>query len=130
MGHHLDRTDHRSASRRTQDGFLPRRSPASLRSLDGNEASIRKAVEAGLLSGAVTVVWQNGEVLQHNAIGWRDVGARLPTQHDTIFRIASMSKPITTAAALTLLEEGKLALADPVTRWLPEFADMRVLDDP
>jgi CubicO group peptidase (beta-lactamase class C family) len=51
-------------------------------------------------------------------------------QRDTLFRIASMSKPVTTAAALTLLEEGKLALGDPITRWLPEFADMRVLDDP
>ena len=101
-----------------------------MRSLDGNEALIREAVEAGLLAGAVTLVWQNGEVLQHNAIGWRDVEAWLPMQHDTIFRIASMSKPITTAAALSLLEEGALALGDPVTRWLPEFADMRVLDDP
>jgi len=101
-----------------------------LRNLDGNQASIREAVEAGLLSGAVTLVWQNGEVSQHNAIGYRDVQARLPMRRDTIFRIASMSKPITTAAALTLLEEGKLALGDPVTRWLPELADMRVLDDP
>ncbi|HME49882.1 serine hydrolase domain-containing protein [Mycobacterium sp.] len=101
-----------------------------MRNLDGNQASIREAVEAGLLSGAVTLVWQNGEVSQHNAIGYRDVQARLPMRRDTIFRIASMSKPITTAAALTLLEEGKLALGDPVTRWLPELADMRVLDDP
>ena len=78
----------------------------------------------------MTLVWQNGEVLQRNVIGYRDVEARLPMGRDTIFRIASMSKPITTAAALTLLEEGKLALGDPVTRWLPEFSDMRVLDDP
>ncbi len=101
-----------------------------MRNLDGNQASIREAVEAGLLSGAVTLVWQNGAVLQHNTIGYQDVEAQLPMQGDTIFRIASMSKPITTAAALTVLEEGKLALGDPVTRWLPEFADMRVLDDP
>jgi CubicO group peptidase (beta-lactamase class C family) len=98
--------------------------------LDGNQASIQEAVGAGMLAGAVTLVWQNGAVLQHNAIGYRDVEAGLPMRPDTIFRIASMSKPITTAAALTLLEEGKLALGDPVTRWLPEFADMRVLDEP
>jgi CubicO group peptidase (beta-lactamase class C family) len=76
------------------------------------------------------MVWQRGEVLQLNEIGYRDVEARLPMQRDTIFRIASMSKPVTTAAAMTLVDEGKLALDDPVTRWLPEFADMRVLDDP
>jgi CubicO group peptidase (beta-lactamase class C family) len=98
--------------------------------LDGNQASIREAVDAGLLSGAVTMIWQGGKILQVNEIGWRDVEARLPMRRDTLFQIASMSKPVTTAAALTLLEQGKFALGDPITRWLPEFADMRVLDDP
>jgi CubicO group peptidase (beta-lactamase class C family) len=97
--------------------------------LDRNVESIRDAVDGGLLSGAVTLVWQRGEVLQLNEIGYRDVEARLPMEHDTIFRIASMSKPVTTAAAMTLVDEGKLALDDPVARWLPELADMRVLDD-
>ena len=98
--------------------------------LDRNQDSIREAVDGGLLSGAVTMAWQRGEVLQVNEIGHRDVDARTPMLRDTIFRIASMSKPVTTTAALTLLEEGKLALDDPVIRWLPEFAEMRVLDDP
>jgi CubicO group peptidase (beta-lactamase class C family) len=97
--------------------------------LAGNESSIREAVDAGLLSGAVTVVWQAGEVLQVDEIGLRDVDAGLPMRRDAVFRIASMSKPVTTAAAMTLLEEGKLRLDDPIARWLPEFADMRVLDD-
>jgi CubicO group peptidase (beta-lactamase class C family) len=98
--------------------------------LAGNQASIREAVGAGLLSGAVTVVWQRGEILQINEIGFRDVDAGLPMRRDTVFRIASMSKPVTTAAAMSLLEEGKFALGDPVTRWLPEFSNMRVLVDP
>jgi CubicO group peptidase (beta-lactamase class C family) len=98
--------------------------------LDANQASIREAVDAGLLSGAVTLVWQRGEILQVNEIGHRDVDARLPMRRDTVFRIASMSKPVTTAAAMTLIEEGKLALTDPIVGWMPEFADMRVLDDP
>ena len=51
-------------------------------------------------------------------------------RRDTIFRIASMTKPITSLAALMLVEEGKLGLDDPITRWMPEFADMLVLDDP
>jgi CubicO group peptidase (beta-lactamase class C family) len=99
-------------------------------SLADNRASIAQAVEAGLLSGAVTCVWHRGEVLQVNEIGHRDVGAGLPMQRDTIFRIASMTKPVTVAAAMALAEEGKLALSDPVTRWLPELADMRVLITP
>src|SRR3984957_19810370 len=98
--------------------------------LEGNQASIRDACDAGLLAGAVTVVWQHGEVLQANGIGYRDIDAKLPMQRDTLFRIASMTKPVTVAAAMSLVDEGKLALRDPIVRWLPEFADVRVLDDP
>lgn len=97
--------------------------------LDGNQASIRAACDAGLLAGAVTLVWQHGNVLQVNEIGYRDVDGQLPMQRDTLFRIASMTKPVTVAAAMTLLEEGKLSLSDPVARWLPELTEMRVLRD-
>ena len=98
--------------------------------LGRNQEPIREVVDAGLLSGALTMVWQRGEVLQVNEIGYRDVEAGQPMQRDTVFRIASMSKPVTSAAAMMLVDEGKLALDDPIMRWLPEFADMRVLDDP
>ena len=97
--------------------------------LDGNKTSINEAVDAGLLSGAVTVVWQGGEVVQVNELGYRDVEARLPMQRDTMFRIASMTKPVTVAAAMTLVDEGRLALTDPVTKWLPELSDLRVMTD-
>jgi CubicO group peptidase (beta-lactamase class C family) len=97
--------------------------------LDGNRASITEAIDAGLLSGAVTVVWQAGEVLQVNELGYRDVEAGLPMQRDTMFRIASMTKPITVAAAMTLVDEGRLALADPVAKWLPELSGLRVVCD-
>jgi CubicO group peptidase (beta-lactamase class C family) len=95
--------------------------------LDGNHASIGEAIDTGLLAGAVTLVWQSGEVLQVNELGYRDVDAGLPMQRDTIFRIASMTKPVTVAAAMALIEEGKLTLADPVAKWLPELSDMQVL---
>ncbi|MFN8031744.1 MAG: serine hydrolase domain-containing protein [Mycobacterium sp.] len=98
--------------------------------LADNRTSVVQAVDAGLLAGAVTLVWRGGNVLQVNEIGSRDVDAKLPMQRDTIFRIASMSKPVTVAAAMTLVEEGRLALSDPVTRWLPEMAEMQVLVDP
>jgi CubicO group peptidase (beta-lactamase class C family) len=95
--------------------------------LDGNQASIREAIDAGLLAGAVTLACRAGDVLQVNALGYRDVEARLPMQRDTIFRIASMTKPVTIAAAMSLVDEGKLTLTDPVATWLPELTNMRVL---
>jgi CubicO group peptidase (beta-lactamase class C family) len=98
--------------------------------LDGNDASISEVIDAGLLAGAVTMVWQSGQVLQVNELGCRDVHAGLPMQRDTIFRIASMTKPITVAAAMTLVEEGKFALSDPVAPHLPELADVAVMADP
>lgn len=98
--------------------------------LDGNQASIREAIDAGLLAGAVTMVWHAGKVVQVNALGNRDVEARLPMQRDTVFRIASMTKPVTVAAAMALVEDGKVALTDPVTKWLPELSNMLVLREP
>ncbi|MCV7173521.1 beta-lactamase family protein [Mycobacterium manitobense] len=98
--------------------------------LSGNQASIRDAVDAGVLAGAVTLVWRDGRIEQVNEIGHRDIEAGLPMRRDTVFRIASMTKPVTVAAAMALVEEGKLALTDPVTKWLPELADLRVLDTP
>ncbi len=98
--------------------------------LDGNQSSIRDAIDAGLLAGAVTLVWQGGRVLQLNELGYRDVHAGLPMQRDTIFRIASMTKPVTVAAAMSMVEERRFRLNDPVADWLPELADVRVLADP
>ncbi len=98
--------------------------------LGDNRASVVQAVDTGVLAGAVTLAWQRGNVLQVNEIGYRDVEAGLPMQRDTIFRVASMTKPVTVAAAMSLIEAGKLALSDPVSRWLPELADMQVLVDP
>jgi CubicO group peptidase (beta-lactamase class C family) len=93
-------------------------------------AAIEKVVQAGELAGAGALVWRGGEVTDCAAIGWRDKEAGLPVERDTIFRIASMSKPITSAAALMVLEERGLGLDEPITRWAPEFSDMRVLRAP
>ena len=89
--------------------------------------AIGEVVAAGELAGAATLVWQNGKVIQQAAVGWRDIEAGLPMERDSIFRIASLTKPITSVAALMLLEEGRFALDDPIARWAPEFAQMRVL---
>ena len=92
--------------------------------------ALQPFVERGELSGVVTLTWRGGEVLQSDALGWRDIESRSPMRRDTLFRIASMTKPITTVAALMLLEEGALSLDDPIAKWAPEFASMRVLRDP
>ena len=92
--------------------------------------TIGATIATGALSGAVTLVWRDGQVVQTTAVGWRDVEAGLPMERDTIFRIASMTKPITSTAALMLIEEGKFALDEPITHWAPEFSEMRVLRSP
>jgi CubicO group peptidase (beta-lactamase class C family) len=87
-------------------------------------------VVAGALAGAATLVWRGDNVDQTVTVGWRDIKAGLPIERDTLFRIASMTKPITSVAALMLFEEGRFALDDPITRWAPEFSQMRVLSSP
>jgi CubicO group peptidase (beta-lactamase class C family) len=82
------------------------------------------------ISGLVTLVWREGLVVHADVLGYQDVETRTPMRRDTLFRIASMTKPITSVAALMLIEEGKLRLNDPVERWLPELAKPRVLRDP
>ena len=89
--------------------------------------AIGEVVAAGELAGATMLVWQDGKVVQQAAVGWRDIEAGLPMERDSIFRIASMTKPITSVAALMLFEEGRFALDDPIARWAPEFSQMRVL---
>jgi CubicO group peptidase (beta-lactamase class C family) len=83
-------------------------------------------VERGEMPGIVTLVSRRGKV-HVDAIGMKAVGGSDPVRRDTIFRIASMSKPVTAAAAMILVEECKLRLDEPVDRLLPELADRRVL---
>ena len=92
--------------------------------------AISEIVNAGSLAGAVTLVWQNNEVVQVAEVGWRNKELNLPIQRNTLFRIASMTKPITSTLALMLFDEGRFALDDPITRWAPEFSQMRVLRSP
>ena len=91
--------------------------------------ALQAVVDAGDLSGLVTLIWRKGEVAQVTTLGKRNIEQGKPMERDTLFRIASMTKPVTSVAALMLLDEGKLRLEDPITRWLPEFAGMQVLKD-
>lgn len=99
-------------------------------SLPAVVAAIDPFVAQGQLAGVASLVWRGGRVVHVHATGVRDLDTGLPVQRDTIFRIASMSKPVVSAAALTLWEAGRFALDEPITRWAPEFAAMRVLRRP
>jgi CubicO group peptidase (beta-lactamase class C family) len=93
-------------------------------------APARHAVATGDIPGVVCLVWRRGQVLQADSVGLRNIEARLPVERNTIFRIASMSKPVTTAAAVILMERGVWRLEDPIAKWAPEFAAMQVLRRP
>ena len=84
-------------------------------------------VDRGEVAGAITAIHRRGKT-HVDVVGQRDLKAKLPLQRDGIFRIASMSKPITAVAAMILVEEGKLRLDEPVDRLLPELANRRVLN--
>src|SRR5215467_13032486 len=83
-------------------------------------------IDAGAFSGAVSVIARNGRVAYLRAVGFRDNAKTIPLQPDAIFWIASITKPITSVAAMMLVEEGKLDLAAPVHQYLPELKDMMV----
>lgn len=83
-------------------------------------------VAAGNIAGAVTLVSRGNEIIEFDAVGMADIEAKHPMRKDTIFQIMSMTKPVTAIGIMMLAEEGKLALRDPVERYLPEFRNMRV----
>jgi CubicO group peptidase (beta-lactamase class C family) len=87
---------------------------------------LNEGVKNNELPGAVVLIVRNGKIVMFESFGFRDKEAKVPMTNDTIFRIASMTKPITTVAAMMLMEEGRLTLADPVSKYIPAFADTKV----
>jgi CubicO group peptidase (beta-lactamase class C family) len=90
---------------------------------------LKADIDNGVVPGAVVLVARHGKIACLEALGYRDreAGAQMAT--DTIFRIASMTKPFTSVATMMLAEEGKLLIADPVARYIPEFTDLKVAVD-
>ncbi|MCY3549187.1 MAG: serine hydrolase [Candidatus Poribacteria bacterium] len=86
-------------------------------------------VDKGQLPGFLTVVARRGKIVHFETIGMRDVENNEPVEADTIFRIYSMSKPITSVAVMMLYEEGHFQLGTPVSRFIPEFKDMKVYNE-
>ncbi|MDB5608356.1 MAG: serine hydrolase [Bradyrhizobium sp.] len=87
---------------------------------------IRNEIGTGKIPGAILLIQQHGHPVYFENFGVRDIATKLPMTPDTIFRLYSMSKPITSVAAMMLVEDGKLSLADPVSKYIPDFANVKV----
>ena len=89
---------------------------------------IQSHVDGKDFSGAVTLVARKGKVVHFEAHGTADVEANKPMRTDTLFWLASMTKPVTAVSILMLLEEGKLVLSDPVSKFIPEYKNPKVAE--
>lgn len=107
------------ANRPEDAGFSSKR-------LEKARQAIKADVENKRVPGAVLLLVRNGKIVTYDAIGYQDRAGQTPMKKDSIFRVASMSKPITTVAAMILAEENKLDVGAPVAQYLPEFKDVKV----
>jgi len=90
--------------------------------------AMQRYIDDRLVAGTVTLVARKGKVVHFEARGARDAESGAPMTTDTIFRIASMTKPITSVALMMLYEEGKFRLNDPISKWMPEYAEPKVAE--
>ena len=114
------------AARRSFRSARRRKSASPSERLQRINQVVQRAIDAKQIAGAVTVVARRGKVAHFEAQGMMDIEAKTPMRKDAIFRMASMSKPVTGVAIMMLLEEGKVRLNDPVSRFIPEFKDTKV----
>jgi len=109
---------------------LPRATPAevgfSAARLDHIAQVLREDAGKGLVPGSILLVARHGKIAYFEAVGTLNPATKAPMTKDAIFRIFSMSKPITTVSAMMLVEEGKLALSDPVAKYIPQFGKVKV----
>lgn len=108
------------------DAVEPRSVGLSAERLERVDELIARAIAAQEIAGAVTLVARYGRIAHLEAHGVMDLGSKRPMQADAMFRIASMSKPVAAVAILILAEEGKVRLADPVSRFIPAYAGLEV----
>jgi methyl acetate hydrolase len=113
----------RSASAQTA---LPRLSDKGISEID---SVLQQAVQQGTIPGVVAIVANKDQILYHQAFGLMNVAKQKLLQKDSIFRLASMTKPVTSVAVMMLKEEGKLSLDDPVSKYLPAFKDRELISN-
>ena len=87
---------------------------------------LRDQIAAGKIPGAIVLIKQHGKPVYHEFFGVRDVATKQPMTDDTIFRLFSLTKPITSVVAMMLVDEGKITLDDPVSKYIPSFANVKV----
>lgn len=90
------------------------------------EQALQAEVDQGRLAGIAILVEQDGELLHRSQHGYQDIASDVPLTEDTLYKIFSLTKPVTSIAMLMLQEQGKLSLDDPLAKYLPEFADLKV----
>ena len=103
-------------------GFVPER-------LARIDDAINAEIAAGEIPGAVALITKNGRVAYFKSFGFADVDSKTPMRNENIFRIASMTKAVTTVAAMILYEQGHFQLNDPIAKFIPEFANMTVVTE-
>lgn len=91
------------------------------------QPAMEREVERGSFNGAVALIARNGQVIHHAAYGHQDNARRVPMTRESVFLLASMTKPLTSVVTLMLMEEGRLKLGDNIAQWLPELRELRVL---
>jgi CubicO group peptidase (beta-lactamase class C family) len=96
--------------------------------LDKIPVRMKAFVDAGTASGFVTLVAEKGKILQLSAVGYQDLETKTPMRTDTIFQVMSLTKAVTAASIMTLVDDGKLALIDPVEKYVPEFKGQLLKD--
>jgi CubicO group peptidase (beta-lactamase class C family) len=101
-------------------GFVPGR-------LDRVDQVVMQAIDDGEIAGAVALIARNGKIVYHKSFGYADIDAETPMRNDSIFRIASMTKAVTSVAVMMLYERGYFQLNDPVSRFIPEFGNPTVV---
>lgn len=87
---------------------------------------MKEFVDAGKTSGVVTILARHGKLASFDAVGYQDIESKTPMQKNTMFRIASLTKPVTCAAIMILADEGRLAVIDPVEKFLPEYKGLKL----
>ena len=108
------------------NGSSPASARVSAEAIAKLDRTLKDEIAQGGLPGTVMLIYRNGQVAHFEANGMRDKEAQIPMTRDSIFRMASMTKPITSVAIMMLYEEGRIAIGDPVSKYLPEFKDMKV----
>src|SRR5271163_2748810 len=106
---------------------LPESVGFSAERLDRLDGAMQKEIDAGHYAGISVMVARHGKLVKFGSYGYQTLEGRAPLRQDAIFRIASMTKPIVATAMMTLYEEGRWQLDDAVTKFMPEFADLKVM---